>query len=720
MKKLQIIVSAVAILTAWQPLSTTAQTVNVQTGEVTYAFPAAQTGDMTYADASTLTILQKTFATSEVDQIYIDDSSVTDNTVDVSYSGSTAQVRVAGNVARYLDVVAKGGHVAIVQHADLPDEITYTLKGTATQGSFYMDGSLKATLVLQGVSITNPDSAAINIRCGKRINVELADGTTNTLSDGQNGAQKACFAVKGHTEFRGAGTLNLTGNTAHAFWGKEYVLLKKSVGTINVLKAVGDGFNVNQYFEMRGGNVTINNVGDDGLQLSYKTDDNEQVIPLSEDEDNTALFTLTGGTLNITTSAAAGKAIKSEGSVQVDGGEFIAKVSGSYTYASGDASYAACVKADDTFTLNGGTLTLTPSGMASRGVSANNIVTNGGTLKITGSGAGQIANNTTYTAKGLKADATIALNAGDITITMSGTGGKGIKSSGTYTQGLADGTGPTLVVNTSGSQLGSSSGGGGGRPGGGGWGGSSSTSSSSKGIKVQGAITLRGGTTTVSTKTNGAEGLESKTSITVEGGQHYYACYDDCINSAGAITFAGGATVCYSNGNDAIDSNYGRTGAITIGDGAVFAYTSKGAPEEGFDCDNNSYIQITGKGIGISAGASQGGGGGGWGGWGGSSSSSTISNAAQGYAFVTSSISYQAGRYYTLADASGTNLVTYSFPVAVSSSLGLFTAKGMTKGSSYTIKYSTSEPTDATTAFHGLYIGSTAKGTTSVTSFTAK
>jgi hypothetical protein len=315
---------------------------------------------------------------------------------------------------------------------------------------------------------------------------------------------------------------------------------------------------------------------------------------------------------------------------------------------------------------------------------------------------------------------TIALNAGDITITMSGTGGKGIKSSGTYTQGLADGTGPTLVVNTSGSQLGSSSGGGGGRPGGGGWGGSSSTSSSSKGIKVQGAITLRGGTTTVSTKTNGAEGLESKTSITVEGGQHYYACYDDCINSAGAITFAGGATVCYSNGNDAIDSNYGRTGAITIGDGAVFAYTSKGAPEEGFDCDNNSYIQITGKGIGISAGASQGGGGGGWGGWGGSSSSRTISNAAQGYAFVTSSISYQAGRYYTLADASGTNLVTYSFPVAVSSSLGLFTAKGMTKGSSYTIKYSTSEPTDATTAFHGLYIGSTAKGTTSVTSFTAK
>ena len=44
----------------------------------------------------------------------------------------------------------------------------------------------------------------------------------------------------------------------------------------------------------------------------------------------------------------------------------------------------------------------------------------------------------------------------------------------------------------------------------------------------------------------------------------------------------------------------------------------------------------------------------------------------------------------------------------------------MKSGSTYTIKYSTTEPTDAETAFHGLYLGSSAKGTTNVTSFTAK
>lgn len=960
-KMLSFLVGLVAALGA------TAQTLNVQVGEVIYQIPAAQAGEMIYQGGSTLTILDKVYSIADIDRMYIDGSAVTDNAVDIAYSGSSAEVKVPGSLAKNLTVKANGGHVSIVQSADVASEITYTLSGSSDNGSFYMDGKLKASFVLNGLTLNNPDSAAINIRDGKRISVEIADGTTNTLTDGTGGSQKACFAVKGHTEFKGGGTLNITGRSAHAFWGKEYVELKKSVGTINILGAVGDGFNVNQYFLMNGGNVSVSGVSDDGIQVSYKTDDNDVI---EEDADNTGSVTIKKGTLDITTTGNGVKGIKAEGDVNIMGGTVtitqtgdivvdgsdvsyttgikadgdinitggtvtinntakggkglsadgnvnidesnattvinitsngnggiadveassdpdntssykvyvsipttggggpgggnrawtsvylyksdgtlvkkltntVTKSSGYYsttfyyydfqqadngtyyfqsdnytsgggwgggttytiksitfsgpssgsdiyfsisnsyttsgttrTYSmsnvtstyegsddlsedSGKSYNAAGIKADGnvtigagtitvknsgemsksikskaTTTINGGDITLVPSGAmkvvnsdasysigiktvdfvhndgtvkitssgaAGRGVSANSITTNGGTLTITNSGGGQSGSTDDYTAKGLKADGNIALNAGTISITMTGNGGKGIKCDGTFTQGISGGSGPTLTVKTSGSRFGSSS------SGGWGWGpGGGSSGGSAKAIKVQGAITLYGGTTEVKTATDGAEGLESKTSIDIQGGQHYYECYDDCINSSGKIFFNGGVTVCYSNGNDAVDSNAGQAGAITIGDGVVFAFTSKGSPEEGLDCDNNSYIRITGNGIAISAGGSQGGGGG----WGGSSSS-TISNAVQGYYFCTNSLSYSAGRYYSLVDASDNNLVTYSFPVSISSTLSLITAKGMTKGSTYSVKYSSTAPTDATTAFHGIYLGSSATG----------
>lgn len=946
-----------------------AQTMSVFVGKVVYRYNTEQTGKMEYTDA-TLTILNKVYDVATIDSILVAEDSIADNTVLVTYDGNDAQVVVAGNIARYMTVNVNGAHVAILQADDLADEVTYTLQGSSNNGSFWMDGELKASIVLNGVTLTNPDSAAINIRNGKRISVELADGTTSTLADGEGGEQKACFAVKGHTEFKGGGTLNITGNTAHAFWGKEYVQLKKTVGTINVLGAVGDGFNVNQYFQMNGGTVNISGVGDDAIQLSYATDDDGNI---EVDTDNTGQVLINGGTLNATTTAAGTKGIKCEGTVKVNSGtlsftqsgdlqntgsdlnyttaikadeninitggsitvnntakggkglsadgeitvdettgattldihangaggtadlsnpgttptptgsykvyvsiptsgggygpgqsnawtkvylykndgtlvqqltntvtlssgystttfyyydfghadsntyyfksdnytsrgqtytirstSFTGPTSGNDVYMSitnsyttsgttrtytwndvtstysgstdvsednGESYNAAGLKADSNITIDGGTITISNSGDMSKSIKSNATVNiNGGDITLTTSGGMKVINNdasycsavkcneyvqsggslkitttgdaakgissnngvtvndgtltinnsskysgtttSPYTAKGIKADGNMALNGGTITINMSGQGGKGIKVNGNYTEGTSDGNGPTLTVNTTGNYVSGSSGG---------WGGGGGVSGSCKGIKVMGTIVIYGGTTEVTTATNGAEGMESKTSIDVRGGKHYFKCYDDCINSAGKIMFNGGLTIAYSNGNDAIDSNANTAGAVTIGNGVAVAYTSAGGPEEGFDCDNNSNIRITGSGIGISGGGSQGGGGG----WGGNSGS-TITGASQGYEFYTGSISYAAGRYYTLADASGNNQITYSVPTSFSSTLSLFTAPGMRSGQSYTVKYSTTAPTNATTAFHGVYLGSTHQGTTTVVSSTAK
>ena len=735
---------------------TSAQTLNVQVGEVVYQVPAAQLvddyKDMVYVDGSQVTIYGKTFTIADIDRIYINGDAVTDNTVTVAYDGDAATVKVAGNAMRFLDVTADGADVAISQHDDLAEELSYVLSGESDNGSFYMDGSYKASVVLNGITLTSTTGAAVTIKNGKRISIELTEGTVNTFVDSEGGDQKACIHVKGHTELKGGGTLNITGRSAHAFWGKEYVEVKKTAGTINILGAVGDGFNVNQYFQMNGGTVNISGVGDDGIQVSYKTDDDDNI---EVDDENTGEaiikggtltisaggtdakgiksegeLTILGGTVSVANSGAMSKGLKSETTVAISGGSVTLKPTGSMQIVDGDASYCVGVKATD-FVMNDGTLDITASGNCTRGISADDkLTTNGGTITINSSASGQIISNTNYSPKGMKGE-NIALNAGTITINTTGTGckailaGSGEKSgntirnvTGSYTQGTSDGNGPTLTISTTGGALNASSGGGM-RPGGGGS--TSSSSGAAKGIKAWPIVYIYGGTTEITTTGNKAEGLESKTAVYIEGGKHYMKCYDDCINSAGNIYFNGGITVAYSNGNDAIDSNAGRTGAITIGNGVAFAYTSKGGAEEGFDCDNNSYIQITGTGIGISAGGSQGGGGGG--GWGGGSSSSTISNAKQGYYLTTSSISYRTGNYYSLISSGSKNLVTYSFEANVSSNLSLFTATGMVKGSSYSVRYNTTKPTDATTEWHGLYLGSSHTGDsnkTAVSTFTAQ
>ena len=730
MKK--IIATAAAALVG---ITMTAQTLNVEVGQVTYQIPAEQAGEMVYQNGQSVIIINKEYTLSEISRMYVDDSEVTDNEVQVVFDDASAKILVAGNVAQYLTIEQSGAHVSISQSDDVSEEITYALSGATSDGEFYLAGSYKSTVELCGLTLTNKtpvySGSAISIMNGKRISLSVKKDTENTLTDSSLGNQKAALYCKGHLELKGKGTLNVYGTLAHAVKSAEYMQVKNL--TLNVLKAVKDGLSCDEYFLMESGTLSISGVGDDGIQCDLDGTTNTGQLADHEEEDSGNIY-IDGGTLNITTTAAGTKCLKSDSTLVVNDGTLVINASGAVdTSDSSDPSYVSGISCGK-FVQNGGAITMTVKGTAGRGVKAWDIETNGGELSITNSATPTTISSDVKSAKGLKA-LNVALNAGAITINMSGNAGKGISAGsgtkstssgggggwgggwgpggggpggmgggtsysnvkGTYTQGLSDGTGPTLIVNTTGSAY---------------------SSSSAKAIKAICAATLYGGTTEVSTKTSGAEGLESKTSVTFKGGQHYFQCYDDCVNSAGKITFDGGVTVCYSNGNDAVDSNAGTTGAITIGDGAVFAFTTRGAPEEGLDCDNNSYIQITGTGYAVSAGASQGGGGGGRGG---SSSGNTISNAKQGYAFVTSSVSYQSGRYYTLADSSGNNLLTYSFPASCSSSLSLFTAKGMVKGSTYSVKYSTTAPTDATTAWHGLYLGSTHKGTSNaISSITAK
>ena len=253
-----------------------AQTLNVKVGSVTYQFPATQTGEMNFTDGSSLTIMGKTFTLADIDAMTVDESEVTDGAIAVSYNGTSANVKVAGNVAKYVTPVVDGAHVSIAQSSDLAEEITYTLSGASTDGEFYMSGSYKATIELNGLTLTNTtpmySGAAVHIQNGKRIKVKVVTGTVNTLTDAVGGSQKGCLYIKGHAEFAQKGTLNVVGNTKHGIKTGEYITLKNA--TINVTSAAGDGISCGQFFLMESGSVSISGTADDGIQCDLDGDTN--------------------------------------------------------------------------------------------------------------------------------------------------------------------------------------------------------------------------------------------------------------------------------------------------------------------------------------------------------------------------------------------------------------------------------------------------------------
>ena len=521
-----------------------AQTLNVQVGDVTYQFPAAQTGDMTYSNGTTLTIMGKVFTIGDITGMVVDKSEVTDNQVTVSYNGTSVKVTVAGNVAQYLTPVVSGAHVSIAQSDDLAEEVTYTLSGESTDGEFYMSGSYKTTVELNGLTLTNTtpvkSGAAVHIQNGKRIKVKVCNGTVNTLTDAVGGSQKGCLYVKGHAEFAQKGTLNIIGNVKHGIKTGEYMTLKNA--TINITKAAGDGINCAQFFQMTSGKIAISGVSDDGIQCDIEdsTVGSTGETTDHEDEDTGNIY-LEGGDITASVTADAAKAIKAEGDIRATGTNVTATTSGGGVWDADKVKTksSSCMSADGNMLISGGTLTLTSTGAGGKGINVDG----------------------TFTATG-----------GNVTINTSGNAV------------VASSTG-TLSVVTSSQQLDNYD---------------SDYKSSPKGIKVDGAIVISDNAViSVTTTGAGGEGIESKTSIDITGGQTTVNASDDGINASkntstggsGDLTISGGYVFSKSSGNDGIDAN----GNCYIKGGLVYAIGTT-APEKSIDAntEEGKKLYITG------------------------------------------------------------------------------------------------------------------------------
>jgi len=349
---------------------------------------SATTGELTTFDVA---IDRTTTEPTDVaTAYYLDEEDALENnefTTEVAIDLSNPVAKTENGV----EVTVSGGHVTANHGSE--KKVCYVVSGTTSNGSLTILGEKKYAVRLSDVSITNPDSAALNLLSGKRAFIILTDGTTNTLADGTGGSQKGTLYCKGKLLFNGSGSLSVTGNTNNAIHSADYIVFNN------------------------GNNIYVRSTANHGIKA------------------NDGIY-INGGILNVEVSAAAAKGINCESNIIVNGGRITVLTTGNGTYDTDDceAKGAAGIKADSTLTVNGGELWLKSNGSGGKGINVDGDVTfNGGSVYVVTTGSQYKSNNDTSSPKGIKADGNIGISGGTIWVRTNGTNGEGMETKKEFT-----------------------------------------------------------------------------------------------------------------------------------------------------------------------------------------------------------------------------------------------------------------------------------------------
>ena len=352
-------------------------------GSISAGGSSTTTGDLT---TFAVTIDQTTAEPSTTASAYLpDEEDALENnsfTTEIAIDLSNPTAKTESGV----EISVNGGHIT-ANHGSVKG-ICYVLSGTTANGSFTVVGDKKYEVKLNGASITNPDSAALNLLSGKRAFVVLADGTSNSLTDGTGGSQKGALYCKGKLLFSGSGALSVTGNTNNAIHSADYIIFNQ------------------------GNNIYAKSTANHGIKA------------------NDGVF-INGGIINVEVSAAAAKGINSESNIIVNGGRTTVITTGDGTYDTDDqeAKGAAGIKADSTFTINAGELWLKSTGSGGKGINVD-MTANfcGGNVYVVTEGGQYKSNNDTSSPKGIKADGDINISGGTVWVRTNGYNGEGIET----------------------------------------------------------------------------------------------------------------------------------------------------------------------------------------------------------------------------------------------------------------------------------------------------
>lgn len=379
---------------------------------------------------------------------------------------------------------------------------TYVFSGDCDNGSITVKkGVTGVTIVLNGLTLTNDDSAAITLNKTAEASLIAAAGTTNTVADTEGSSdENAAVKVKSGAALAisGTGTLTVDGNAKNGIKGAADAVIMVAEVKLNI-NAADDGLSCDDELNITGGTLSIT-AGGDAVKASPDTGD-------TENPDTTLLgnVTISGGMLTLN---ATENGIQADGDLTISGGTFHVKTNGGHTTALTDDS-ASCkgFKAGKTLTVTGGTLTVDSADDA---LHANTDVTiSGGTLTLaTGDDGVHADNDLVIGAKGSSSTTTPKIS---ITASYEGLEGTTV----TVYSGDIDVAASDDGVNAANSTLGERS--------------------------DKYAINIAGGDLYIDA---GSDGLDSNNDITITGGKvEVYgadAMMDAAIDYDGTFTLSGG------------------------------------------------------------------------------------------------------------------------------------------------------------------------------------
>lgn len=377
---------------------------------------------------------------------------------------------------------------------------TYVFSGDCDDGSITVKkGVTGVTIVLNGLTLTNDDSAAITLNKTAEASLIAAAGTTNTVADteGSNDENAAVKVKSGASlSIGGTGTLTVDGNAKNGIKGAADAVI--TVGEVKLnINAADDGLSCDDELNITGGTLSIT-AGGDAVKASPDTGENPDTTSLGN-------VTISGGTLTLN---ATEDGIQADGDLTISGGTFHVKTNGGHTTALTDAS-ASCkgFKAGGALTVTGGTLTVDSADDALH--AGTDITISGGTLTLaTGDDGVHADNDLVIGTKGSPSTSTPRIN---ITASYEGLEGTTV----TVYSGDIDVAASDDGVNAASSQLGERS--------------------------DKYAINIAGGDLYIDA---GSDGLDSNNDISMTGGKvEVYgadAMMDAAIDYDGTFTLSGG------------------------------------------------------------------------------------------------------------------------------------------------------------------------------------